>query len=105
MLVVDAFQVARVNDGSQPVVELVAAVVHAFEHGADAARDERCRSLGTTDPGGSCVLAGAWAEPVSTSSAVSIDGASQREERVNVEFMLGVSFDSGGSVQFNTKAA
>ena len=53
---------------------------------------DRCRSLGTTEPAGSCVLAGAWAEPVSTRRAASIDGASQRVERVINEFMLrGVS--------------
>src|SRR5687767_4380498 len=49
---------------------------------------ERCRSLGTTDPAGSWVLAGACADPVRTSRAASIEGASQREERVSDEFML-----------------
>jgi hypothetical protein len=32
-------------------------------------------------------LAGAWADPVSTSSAVRVAGASQREERMSDEFM------------------
>ena len=36
------------------------------------------RSLGATEPAGSWVLAGAWAELVSTSRATSMEGASQR---------------------------
>src|ERR1044071_8505659 len=52
---------------------------------------ERCRSLGTTEPAGSWVLAGAWAGPGSTSRAASIEVASQRDERLIDEFMLGVS--------------
>src|SRR5690348_18266400 len=46
------------------------------------------RSLGTTEPAGSWVLAGAWADPVRTSRAANMEGASQREERVSDEFML-----------------
>ena len=40
---------------------------------------------------GSWVFAGAWADPVRTSRAASIEGASQRDERVIGGFMLGVS--------------
>src|SRR3954463_16241522 len=50
---------------------------------------ERCRSVGTTEPAGSWVLAGAWAEPVSTSRAANMEGASQRDERKKDEFMRG----------------
>src|ERR1043165_2702659 len=52
---------------------------------------ERWRSLGTTEPAGSCVLAGAWADPGRTRRAASLVVASQREERLIDEFMLGVS--------------
>ena len=39
VLAVDAFEIARVDDSRQSVVELRLAVVHAFEHGADAPCD------------------------------------------------------------------
>src|SRR5262245_39167686 len=48
----------------------------------------RCRSLGTTDPAGSWVFAGAWADPVRTSRATSMEGATQRDERAKSDFML-----------------
>ena len=38
VLTVDAFEIARVDDGRKLVVELRLAVVHAFEHRSDAAR-------------------------------------------------------------------
>jgi len=44
--------------------------------------------IATALAAGSWVFAGAWADPVRTSRAASMEGASQREERVNDEFML-----------------
>src|SRR5262245_32410094 len=61
---------------------------------------ERCRSLGTTDPAGSWVFAGAWADPVRTSRATSIEGATQREERAKSDFMLRC-VSGGGRIPYN----
>src|SRR5688572_7719543 len=51
------------------------------------------------DPAGNWVFAGAWADPVSTRRAATMEGASQREERDIDEFMRLVSRAWERSVQ------